>query len=171
MDNYNELALYQINDEMAKTEVAIYEAVDTETGEIQDTTLAEKMKNLQVAFKDKVSGCIYAISKREDKIELMEREIERLQKAVKILKNQSLSIRGYLAGNLEVGKNLDLGLHSISWRRSEAVEIDNEEEVPKEYLKEKITYTPDKTLIKQAIKEGKEVKGARLIERNNLQIK
>lgn len=167
----NNLALYQINEEMAKAEIAILEAVDMETGEILDTTLTEKLKALQIQKNDKLNGCIYAISKREDKVALMEREVERLQKAIKVLKNQSMSIRNYLAENLEVGKPIDLGLHSIGWRKSEAVEILNEDDLPQKYLKEKITYTPNKTLIKQSIKEGKEVKGARLIERNNLQIK
>lgn len=170
MDN-NKMALYEINDEIAKCEIAILESVDVETGEILDTTLIEKMKELQLERKDKINGCIYAIQKREDKIELAKKEIDRLKTLIKICENQDERIRNYLLSNIDVGEKIDLGLHSIGWRKSEAVEIENEEDIPKEFMTEKTTYTPNKTKIKEAIKGGTEVKGCKLVERQNLQIK
>ena len=167
----NKMALYEINDEIAKCEIAIMESIDLETGEILDTTLTEKMKALQLDRKDKISGCIYAINKREDKIELAKKEIERLKELIKICENQDERIREYLLQNIKIGEKIDLGLHSIGWRKSEAIEIENESDIPKEYMTEKITLTPNKTKIKEAIKGGFEVKGCKLVERQNLQIK
>lgn len=60
---------------------------------------------------------------------------------------------------------------SISFRNSEETVIDNMDELPKEFIKEKVTYSPDKTAIKQAIKAGKEVNGAHIEKKKNLQIK
>ena len=57
----------------------------------------------------------------------------------------------------------------ISFRKSESVEIDNVEELEDRFKRVKVE--ADKTAIKQAIKSGKEVKGARLVENNNLQIR
>lgn len=165
------MALYEITSEIEKCELAILESVDVETGEILDTTLTEKMKSLQLNRKDKINGCIYAITKREDKIELAKKEIDRLKKLIDICENQDRRIREYLLANIEVGEKIDLGLHSITWRKSEAVEITNEDVIPKDFMTEKITYSPNKTKIKEFIKNGGEVKGARLIERNNMQIK
>lgn len=59
----------------------------------------------------------------------------------------------------------------ISFRRSEQTIIDDESELPDEYTTTKITVTPDKTKIKNAIKAGQAVPGARLIEKRNIQIK
>lgn len=59
----------------------------------------------------------------------------------------------------------------ISFRRSEQTIIDDESEIPDEYMATKITVTPDKTKIKNAIKAGQAVPGARLIEKRNIQIK
>lgn len=175
MEN-NKMALYEINDEIAKCEIAILESVDIETGEILDTTLTEKMKNLQLAKKDKINGCIYAINKREDKIELAKKEIERLKTLIKICENQDEKIRNYLLQNITVGENIDLGLHSISWRKSTSTEIADEDKFKEKYkdtpyVETKITYSIKKTEIKKAIQEGKTIEGAELIEKQNLQIK
>ena len=59
----------------------------------------------------------------------------------------------------------------ISFRKSESVEIDNEGDIPAQFLKEKITYTIDKVAIKEAIKKGEVVIGARLQQNKNIQIK
>jgi len=57
----------------------------------------------------------------------------------------------------------------LSFRKSESIECD--EFVDSNYCTVKTSIAPDKMAIKQAIKEGKEVVGARLIIKNNLQIK
>jgi len=43
--------------------------------------------------------------------------------------------------------------------------------IPKEFTTTKIEISPDKTAIKKAIKEGKIVPGAVLLQKQNLQIK
>jgi hypothetical protein len=43
-------------------------------------------------------------------------------------------------------------LYKLSYRKSESVEITNENALPKEFIKEKITTTPDKVAIKDALK-------------------
>jgi hypothetical protein len=59
---------------------------------------------------------------------------------------------------------------NLSIRRSEAVEVDENfhEDI---YMVKKVTYTPDKTRLKEAIKRGQNIEGARIIENYNLQIK
>lgn len=59
----------------------------------------------------------------------------------------------------------------ISFRHSEQTIIDDESEIPDEYMATKITVTPDKTKIKNAIKAGQAIPGARVIEKRNIQIK
>jgi len=60
-------------------------------------------------------------------------------------------------------------LNTISLRRSEAVEIDDEAALPAAYVEVKIT--PRKAEIKKAINEGDDVPGAHLETRESLQIR
>ena len=61
--------------------------------------------------------------------------------------------------------------NDLSYRKSEAVVIDNEEIIPAEFKKEKITVSIDKTELKKYLKEWNIVEWARIEERQNLQIK
>lgn len=66
---------------------------------------------------------------------------------------------------------LETNLYKISYRKSESVEIINEEMIPQEFMKEKTTVAPDKTAIKEALKNWAEVPGATIKVNQNLQIK
>lgn len=68
-------------------------------------------------------------------------------------------------------KEFNTELYKLSYRKSEAVEITNENALPKEFMKEKITTAPDKTLIKEALKNWQEVPWASIKINQNLQIK
>lgn len=162
--------LYAITTEMAQVEKAIYDTLDPETGEVNGD-LTQIYKNLQIAQEEKLKGYVYVSIKIDNTDELIDNEIERLKKIKERNKKVRERIFQALTDNLEVGKKYDLGLHQIGWRKSEAVEIENEDELPANYITTKTTYTPNKMKIKEDIKAGKEVKGARLIERNNIQIK
>ena len=59
----------------------------------------------------------------------------------------------------------------LSFRKSEAVEIEDESKVPAMYKEQVITEKIDKKAIKDALKEGAEIPGVKLEKRSNLQIK
>lgn len=62
-------------------------------------------------------------------------------------------------------------INELSYRKSEAVVFTDEEAIPAEFKKEKLTISVDKTEIKKAIKAWTEVPGAVIDVRQNLQIK
>lgn len=62
-------------------------------------------------------------------------------------------------------------LFKLSLRRSEAVEIDVVEALPNDFVTRKVVVTADKLSIKEAIKRGENITGARIIENFNLHIK
>ena len=68
-------------------------------------------------------------------------------------------------------EKLETSLNNLSYRKSESVSILDEALIPEEYRKEKVTKTIDKVSIKDAIKSGKDVAGASIEEKQNLQIK
>jgi hypothetical protein len=51
------------------------------------------------------------------------------------------------------------------------VVIDDPQSIPAEFMKTKVSETPNKTLIKESIKEGKEVSGAHLQTNQSISIK
>jgi len=60
--------------------------------------------------------------------------------------------------------------HELSSRKSQAVEIDDEEALPSEWLAHKTTSQPDKAAIKEALKAGHLIPGAQLISRRSWRI-
>jgi seryl-tRNA synthetase len=91
--------------------------------------------------------------------ESKERAITRLKEAVK---------NAMLVSSIE---KIESPLFKLSIRKSEAVEVDMLEGLPSEFVNIKNVVTPDKIAIKEAIKRGEFVLGARLVDNFNLQIK
>jgi hypothetical protein len=91
------------------------------------------------------------------------------------IEKRSEALRDYLKRNLEacgITKVEGPGV-SISFRKSSSVVIDDEAQVPAEFFVTKPPPPPalSKTLIGNALKAGREVPGARIEHRTNLQIK
>lgn len=68
-------------------------------------------------------------------------------------------------------KTINYWLFSVWFRKSTQTIIDNEEIIPTEFKKEKMTICIDKAEIKKSIQKWKEVPGARLQDNLNLNIK
>ena len=60
--------------------------------------------------------------------------------------------------------------HELSSRKSQAVEIDDEEALDPQWLSFTTTSKPDKAAIKEALKAGREIPGAQLISRRSWRI-
>jgi hypothetical protein len=60
--------------------------------------------------------------------------------------------------------------HELTSRKSQAVEIDDEESLPPEWLALKTTSQPDKAAIKEALKAGHLIPGAHRIARRSWRI-
>ena len=100
-------------------------------------------------------------------------EIKRL-KAIKESKERAITRLKETVKNAMIVSNIEKiesPLFKLSIRKSEAVEVDMLEGLPSEFVNIKNVMTPDKLAIKEAIKRGEFVLGARLVDNFNLQIK
>lgn len=146
---------------------SIMECLDFETGEILD---AERLNALQMERQEKVESVALwiknlsadAIAYKAEKDAFAEREKAALKKIE--------SLKAWLSGALE-GQKFSTWRCAVTFRKSEAVEIEDEALIPQEMKTEKITYSPNKTAIKEAIKAGEEIAGCKLVERINPTIK
>ena len=60
--------------------------------------------------------------------------------------------------------------HELTSRRSQVVEIDDEQDLAPEWLTVKTTTQPDKAAIKEALKSGQQIPGAQLLSRRSWRI-
>ena len=193
------LSLYQINEKCANLEQLLFDIVDTDTGEVNQEIL-QAYEAMQLTREEKLKSCVYIIHKAEDNVELAKKEIARLKDFIAKNEKIDEKVRNLIACNVEPGKKLELGTVGIGWRKSTGLIIENEEEYleqmskyateklqeklnesPKEflamadskapYLKYKVVASLDKMAIKDDLKNGVEIQGCRLDERENMQIK
>lgn len=168
------MKLYELVSEEKKLNELFILAIDEETGEIRDNeTLEELETELKNALVNKSEGIIKVIRNQESDLEMVTAEIERLTNLKNKMKKEIENFKSYIKFNMKKMdiKKIETSLGNISLRQSTATEIYDEASLPKEFLKEKITYTPSKTEIKKAIESGQEVKGARLVVNTSLTIK
>lgn len=164
--------LYEISNELREVynKLENGEGVDAETGELNEETinaLAVSQQNLQAKGID----IGYVIKSFDDEIDLYDREIKRLTERKQALKNAQERVKNSLKNAMEEFGIVEIKGQTlkINFRKSESVEVDNIEELDDKFKRVKVE--ADKTAIKQALKSGEEVKGARLVENNNLQIR
>lgn len=153
------MTLYEINN-------AILECVDMETGEIIDS---DKLSELQMAFDEKIENVALWIKDLKAEAEAIKKEADALTQRRKVCENKAESLKGYLINALG-GQKFKTAKVSISYRKSEAVEVEDIGLIDDDYLKF-TEPTADKTKIKKALKEGVELKGVKLVENQSIQIK
>ena len=165
-------SLYEISNELREVydKLENGEGIDQETGEL-DQELINALQISQANLQAKGVDIGYVIKSFDDEIDLYDREIKRLTERKQALKNAQERVKNNLKRAMEEFGIVEIKGQTlkISFRKSESVEIDNIDELDEAYKRVKVE--ADKTAIKQAIKSGEKVKGARLVENNNLQIR
>ena len=158
------MKLYEIDN-------AILECIDLETGEIIDT---EQLDKLQMERDTKLEGVACWIKDLKAEAEALKNEKQALAERQRVAENKAESLKKWLAYALQ-GEKFKTPKCAISFRKSEAVEVTDEglENLMKEH-DELLTYKapePNKTAIKQAIKDGLNVAGVQLVQNTSTIIK
>lgn len=168
------MKLYELVQEEQHLNDLFLAAIDEETGEIKDSQVLEELETeLKNALVNKSAGIIKVIRQQELDIEMIDTEIERL-KAVKERMEKSVEgFKSYIKHNMVQMnlKKIETPLGNLSLRQTTATDVYDETIIPKEFLKEKITYAPSKAEIKKALQAGEEVAGARLVINTSLVVK
>lgn len=162
------MTLYELSEAFNNIVCIDDQAIDSTTGEVLDI---EYLEQLEMDRAEKIENCIKFYKNKMSDSENLKKEAQRLQKLSKTAENLAEQTKKYLSFCLdgEKFKSLD-GLHQASFRRSESVEIVDLFSIPDDLLKYKEP-EPNKVEIKKAIKEGRAVTGAVLVEKNNITIK
>ena len=146
-------------------------SVDEETGEILfdesdlnalNAEISEKIENVACYIKN-LTADISALKEEERNLNTRRKQKER----------KIDSLKGYINYAMELSgrKSLESPRCKVSYRKSSSVEVPDINALDKDYVTETIEIKPNKVAIKEALKEGKTVEGAEIVERQNLLIK
>ena len=151
--------LYEINQQ-------ILECVDMDTGEVIDT---EKLNQLNIAWEEKIESMVLWYKNLCSDAEAYKQEKRSFEEKEKAARSKADSIKTYIENALQ-GKKFKTTKASVSYRKSDQVEILDAGILDDDYLKYSVPEI-NKAKIKESIKLGIPVQGAKLVEKNNIQIK
>lgn len=157
----NNLSLYNITNRF----IDLFEKA--EDGELTQEEIQEQGNELALALQNKSTSIIAYTRNIESIVEAMKAEEKRISDNRKILENKVDKFKEYVKTNMEkLGlEKIQNELGTLAIRKNPAsVEIFDEGLIAEEYKEEKITVTIDKTKIKNDLKNGISVQGARLVE-------
>lgn len=157
------MTLFEINKAILEFD---YE-IDEETGEILN---AEALDALQLARDEKIEGVGLWIKNLTAEAEAVKKEKDAMADRQRRLEKKAESLKNYLVYALQ-GERFSTPRIAISWRKSESVLIPDEALLDDRFVNITMIKKPDKKLIKDTLKAGREVPGAELVTKQNLQIK
>ena len=152
-------------------ENAILDCIDLETGEVIDT---ERLDALQMERDAKIENVALWIKDLKAEAEAIKAEKMALAERQRVAENKAESLKNWLAYALD-GQKFSTAKCAISFRKTEKVEISDVGMIRlmKEH-DELLTYKepePNKTAIKQALKDGLSVQGVQLVQNMSTIIK
>lgn len=159
------MTLYELSEAMRNFELRI----DEETGEILN---AEELDLLVLDHELKLKNCVWWYKNKKAEAEALKAEKTKLAKRQQTAERQAEWMKNYIDMDLD-GKPFkpeDDVTVNVSYRKSKTVECSNIFDVPDDYLRYKEPEL-DKAKVKKAFKEGIDVNGCRIVEKNNIQIK
>lgn len=151
--------LFEINEEIMK-------CVDAESGEIIDVEKLEQLKMEETSKIENIACWIKNLLSDAEALKVQKQAFVDRQKAKE---NKAESLKKYLSDHL-AGQKFSTDKVAISFRKTSSVNVTNMSALPEEYLKF-ADPTPDKTAIKNAIKSGKKIAGAEILENQSISIK
>jgi hypothetical protein len=152
--------LYDINQE-------ILSCIDLETGEIIDT---EKFDQLQLDKNEKLENVALWYKNLLSDAAAFKAEKDVFADKQKRAEAKAENLKQYIDSALH-GSKFETTTVSVSYRKSTSVDVLDVDSLPAEYRKEVTTVSADKAEIGKALKAGKAVTGAKLVESQNIQIK
>jgi hypothetical protein len=143
----------------------ILDCIDMETGEITDP---ERLEQLQIDRHEKLRNIAFVAINASADITAYREQEKRFTAKRKAAEKTLAWAKETLAREL-AGQKMKEVEFTISYRPSEVVEIDDDADLPAEFIKMKSEW--DKAAIKEALKEGAVFEGCRLVQKQNIQIR
>ena len=161
--------------------------VDVETGEILDEdSFNAKFDEIQMALNEKIESGICFVKNLQADIEAFKTEEKNIAQRRKIKENLAERIKNRIDNYIRMKYTNEDGIvdtdglnkfkmetprMKLSYRKSDSVDVYDIDSLPKEYIKEKVEVSADKTALTKDIKSGKKINGAKIVTNLNMQVK
>lgn len=139
-------------------------SADTETGEVFDK---EYLDNLPMEQEEKSRNVGLVIKNMSNDMEQIDKEIKRLTAMKKSTQSKIESLKSYILAFGCPVKDVAVTIRFSKGR--ESVEVEKGVDLPESFRK--YTWTPNKTAIGEALKEGQEIAGCRLVRKPSVSVK
>lgn len=160
------MKLFEINEAIERCVLDGDNVVDTETGEVLDV---EALNALHMAFAEKAENIAMFIRNLDAEAAALKEQKNIFAARQKAAENKRDSLKEYLALCLQ-GKPFKTDRVKVSFRKSEAVKVTEQDKIPETYLVYSAP-TVDKAGVKKALKAGETVLGCVLEIKQNIQVK
>lgn len=159
--------LYEIDNRIT---AAFDAAVDPETGEIINVEAYDMLNTLQMARDEKIEGILLWIKNLSAQVEALKKEKQAFAGRQAAAERKMESLKRYVSDTL-AGEKFQTERVAATWRKSEAAEYTGEvTALPPSCIRTKPPEV-DREELKRRLKGGETIPGARLVVRNNIQIK
>jgi len=158
-------SLYNIIEEQRYTLSEIEEMEGELTPELEEKLIitAQQLESKSIAYLE--------VIKTKDAFNLqIKEEIKRLQAMEKRNDNLVSRLKDNLLIAVKTFGDFEVGLNKFGTRKSSTVEVEDVNQLPKEYKVIKVTEQADKKAIKEALNKGVEIEGCYIQEHQNLKI-
>ena len=157
------MTLYEIDEQLAEL---LNESDDD--GEITED-IFERLTAVRMLRTEKIENIALFIKNLTAEADAIKAEKQKLEERQRAKNNKAERLKQYLDFAL-AGQKFESARVSIAYRKSQAVNITDETQIPAEFLEPQAPKVL-KTEISRALKAGEEVPGAVLETRQNLQVK
>lgn len=160
---------------------------DPDTGELLDEdAFNAKFDEIQMALNEKIENSMCFYKNLQADIEAFKTEEKNIAQRRKFKENLAERIKNRIDNYIRMKYTNEDGIvdtkglnefkmetprMKLSYRKSDSVDIYDIDSLPKEYIKEKVEVSADKTALKKDIKSGKKINGAKIVTNLNMQVK
>lgn len=160
--------IFEINSALSAFELQ----VDEETGELLN---ADELDALKIARDEKIEGLALWVKELNAEADAIKNERDALDERMKQKQRKAAGLKKYLQSALS-GAKFETARCKIGYRKSQQVILTGEfddwaKDNAPDLLSVSTVYKPDKSAIKEAIKGGRQIEGATLIDNVSMQIK
>jgi len=135
--------------------------------------LEEALESIEWTFAQKAEGCMKLRQSKLGEADVIAAEIARLQAREAKLRKDAEWLRTYVEGQMLAANMTEVksALFKIKLAvNPPKVEVLNASLLPERYVRRTLTTAPDKTAIKEALKAGENVPGAKLVQDMKLRV-
>ena len=159
--------------ELTRNYSTVWDMVDDDEQDIE--TLENTLEAIEGAIEEKAENISVFVKRLEAEEKAFKSEEDRLRSRRKTLEAKKDWLKKYLQSNMEaVGLNkINAGTFTVALQKSPAsLVIEDEKAIEAEYITIiPEQYLPNKDAIKEALKAGKDVAGAKLVQGMHLRIR